>query len=67
MTNEWPFFLAPVDKIVLIIAFGRGFLVELPPRSSWLIQKTSEILPSDGVIFYKDGGGRAGAGVLLIP
>jgi hypothetical protein len=49
-----------------IIAFGRGFLVELPPKSSWLSQETSEILPSDGVIFYTDGSlceGRMGAGV----
>jgi hypothetical protein len=28
MTNEWPSILAPRDKIVTIIAFGRGFLVE---------------------------------------
>jgi hypothetical protein len=66
MTDEWPSLLAPGDKIVPIIAFGRGFLVELPPRSSWLSQETSEILPSDGVIFYTPGSlceGRAGAGV----
>jgi hypothetical protein len=55
MTNEWPSLLAPMDKIVPIIAFERRFLVELPPRSSWLIQETSKILPSDGVIFYTDG------------
>jgi hypothetical protein len=58
--------LAPGDKIVPIIAFERGFLVELPPRSSWLSQETVEILPSDGVIFYTDGSlceGRASAGV----
>jgi hypothetical protein len=54
MSNEWPSVLAPGDKIVPIIAFGRRFLVELPPRSSWLSQETSEILPSDGVIFYTD-------------
>jgi hypothetical protein len=56
--------LAPGDKIVPIIAFGSRFLVELLPRSSWLIQETSEILPSDGVIFYTDGSlceGRVGA------
>jgi hypothetical protein len=41
MTNKWPSFLAPGDKIVSIIAFGRRFLVELPPRSSWLSQVTS--------------------------
>jgi hypothetical protein len=41
MTDEWPSLLAPGDKIVPIIAFGRGFLVELPPRSSWLSQETS--------------------------
>jgi hypothetical protein len=29
MTNEWPFFLAPEDKIVPIIAFRRKFLVKL--------------------------------------
>jgi ribonuclease HI len=50
MTNEWPFFLAPGDKIVPIIAFRRRFLDEFLPRSSWLTQETSEILPSDGVI-----------------
>jgi hypothetical protein len=36
------------------------------PRSSWLSQETSEILPSDGVIIYTDDSlceGRAGAGV----
>jgi hypothetical protein len=49
MTDEWQSLLVPGDKIVPIIAFGRGFLVELPPRSSWLRQETSEILPSDGV------------------
>jgi hypothetical protein len=68
MTNEWPSFLAPGDKIVPFIAFGRRFLVELLPRSSWLSQATSEILPLDGVIFYTDGSlcdGRAGAGVFL--
>jgi hypothetical protein len=66
MTDEWPSLLAPGDKIVPIIAFGRGFLVALLPRSSWLIQETSEILPSDDVIFYTCGSiceGRAGAGV----
>jgi hypothetical protein len=66
MTNEWPFLLNPGDKIVPIIAFGRRFLVELPPRNSWLSQESSKILPSDGVIFYTDGSlceGEAGAGV----
>jgi hypothetical protein len=58
MTDEWQSLLAPGDKIVPIIAFGRGFLVELPPRSSRLSQETSKILPSDGVM-----GDRAGAGV----
>jgi hypothetical protein len=68
ITNEWPSLLAPRDKIVLIIAFGRRFLVELPLRSSWLSQEISEILPSDGVIFYTNGSlciDRAGAGVFL--
>jgi hypothetical protein len=49
-----------------IIAFGRKFLVELPPRSSWLSQETTETLPSDGVIFYTDGSlceNKAGAWV----
>jgi hypothetical protein len=55
MTNKWPFLLAPEDKIVPIIAFGRRFLAGLPPRSYWLSQETSEILPSDGLIFYTDG------------
>jgi hypothetical protein len=36
MTKEWPSLLAPKDKIVPIIAFGKRLLVELPPRSSWL-------------------------------
>jgi hypothetical protein len=66
MTNEWPSLLAPGDKIVPIIAFGSRFLVKLLPRSSWLIQETSEILPSGGVIFYTDGSlceGRVGARV----
>jgi hypothetical protein len=31
MTNEWPFLLAPADKIVPFIAFGRRFLVEFMP------------------------------------
>jgi hypothetical protein len=34
MTNEWPSLLAAGDKLVPIIAFGRRFLVALPPRSS---------------------------------
>jgi ribonuclease HI len=64
MTNECPSLLAPGDKIVLIIAFGRRFLVKLPPKRSWLSQKTLDILPSDGVILYTDGSqSRAGAGV----
>jgi hypothetical protein len=66
MTDEWPSLLVPGDKLVPFIAFGRRFLVALPPRSSWLSQETSEILPSDGVIFYMDGllgEGRVGAGV----
>jgi hypothetical protein len=66
MTNKWPSFLAPGDKIVPIIAFGRRYLVELTPKISWLSQKMSEILPIDGVIFYTDGSlcaGRVGAGV----
>jgi hypothetical protein len=56
----------PRGHFVPIITFGRGFLVELPSRSSWLSQETLKILPSDGVIFYTDGSlceGRAGAGV----
>jgi hypothetical protein len=58
--------LAPGNKIVPIIAFGRRFLVELPSRSSWLVQEKSEILQSEGVIFYTDGSlceSRAVAGV----
>jgi hypothetical protein len=56
MSSEWPSLLAPGDKIFPIIAFGiRRFLVELPPRSSWLSQETSEILPSDGMIFIQGG------------
>jgi hypothetical protein len=35
MTDEWPSLLAPGDKIVPIIAFGRRFFVELLPGSSW--------------------------------
>jgi hypothetical protein len=68
MSYEWPFILAPEDRIVPITAFGRRFLVELPPRSSWVSQETSEILQSDGVIFYTNGSlykGRARAGVFL--
>jgi hypothetical protein len=38
MTDELPSLLAPGDKIVPIIAFGSGFLVGLPPKSSWLSQ-----------------------------
>jgi hypothetical protein len=60
MTYEWPSILAPGDKIVLIIAFKRRFLVEILLRSSWLSQETSEILPLDGVIdgvnFYTSAG-----------
>jgi hypothetical protein len=65
ITNEWPSLLVQGDKILPIIAFGRRFLVEFPPRSSWLTQERSEILPSDGVIFYTDAffEGMAGAGV----
>jgi hypothetical protein len=66
MADEWPSLLAPRDKIVPTFAFRRGFLVELPPRSYWLSHETSEILPSDGLIFYSDGSlceGRVGAGV----
>jgi hypothetical protein len=33
MTDEWPSLLAQGDKIVPILAFGKWFLVELPPRS----------------------------------
>jgi hypothetical protein len=44
--DEWPSLLAPRDKIVPLIAFGRMFLVELSPRSSWLNQETSVILTS---------------------
>jgi hypothetical protein len=54
MTSEWPSLLA------IIIAFERRFLVELPSRSSWLSQKTLEILPSDGVIFYTVHSVKAG-------
>jgi hypothetical protein len=66
MTDEWPSLLAPGDKVVPFIAFGRELLVEHPPRSSSPSQKTSEILPSDGLIFYTDGSlyeGRSDAGV----
>jgi hypothetical protein len=48
MNNALPSLMAPGDQIVPIIAFGRRFLVELLPRSSWLSHETSEILPSDG-------------------
>jgi hypothetical protein len=51
MTNEWSSLLPPGDKIVPIIALGRRFLVELPPRSSCLSLEAPEILPSDGVRF----------------
>jgi hypothetical protein len=37
MTNKWPFLLAPEDKIVPIIAFGRRFLAGLPPRSHQMV------------------------------
>jgi hypothetical protein len=37
MTDEWPSLLVAGDKIVPIIAFGRRFLVELSPRSPWLV------------------------------
>jgi hypothetical protein len=40
MTNEWSSLLAPGDKIVPIIAFGRRFLVELSPRSSRKYRKS---------------------------
>jgi hypothetical protein len=60
MTKELPSLLAPGVGIVPIIAFGRRFLVELPPRSHWLIQEMSEIFPPDGVIdgvnFYTSAG-----------
>jgi hypothetical protein len=49
MTYKWPSLLVAEDKLVPIIAFGSKFLVAFPPRSSWLSQETSEILPSDGV------------------
>jgi hypothetical protein len=52
MTDEWPPLLAPGDKIVPIIAFEIRFLIELPPRSSWLSQETSEILPSDAQLKF---------------
>jgi hypothetical protein len=58
MTDEWPSALAPGDKLVLIIAFGRRIIVEFPPR-------TSEILQSDGVIFYTDGSLFEGRAVTL--
>jgi hypothetical protein len=64
MNNERPSLLAPGDKIVPIIAFGRRFLVEIRPRSFWLSQETSEIWPLDGV--NTNGSlceGRADAGV----
>jgi hypothetical protein len=68
MTDEWSSLLVSGYKIVPIIAFGRKFLVELPPRSAWLSQETSEMLPLDSVIFYTDGSlceGGAGADVFL--
>jgi hypothetical protein len=52
--------MAPGDKIVPIVAFGRRFLVELPPRSS------TKNVGTLGVIFYTDGSlceGRVGAEV----
>jgi hypothetical protein len=59
-------FLSTVCAVceLIIIAFGRKFIVELPPRNSWLSQETSEILPSDGVIFCMAG--RAGVGVFSV-
>jgi hypothetical protein len=51
MSDEWSSFPATGNKIVPIIAFDRGFRVELPQRS----QKMLEILPSDGRIFHMDG------------
>jgi hypothetical protein len=44
MIDEWLFLLAPGANIVPIIAFGRRFKVEFPPKSSWLSQEISEIL-----------------------
>jgi hypothetical protein len=54
MTDERLSLLAPRDEIVPIIAFGRGFLVEFQPRSSWL---------RNFAIRWCDFAGRAGAGV----
>jgi hypothetical protein len=51
MTDEWPSLPALGYKNVPIIAFGRRYGVELPPRSSWLCKETPLILPSDGVGF----------------
>jgi hypothetical protein len=65
MTDEWPSLLAPGDKIVPIIDFGRGFLVELPPRSSWISQEMLELLQSDGVIFHTDTVHSVNAGRVL--
>jgi hypothetical protein len=64
MTDEWPSLLAPGNKIVPIIAFRRGFLVELPPRSSWLENVGNFAIR--WCDFLTDGSlceGRAGGGV----
>jgi hypothetical protein len=65
-TKKSSFYIRFQYTMVEPCAFGRRFLVDLPPRSSWLSQKTSEILISDSVIYYTDGSlceGREGAGV----
>jgi hypothetical protein len=57
ITDEWSSLLAPGVKIVPIIAFGRRFSVELPPKSSWLSQETLKILQQtrlDGSLCEKE-------------
>jgi hypothetical protein len=65
MTDEIPLLLAPRDKFVTLIIFGRKFSVDFPTRVDWSTECVDLVTP-DGLVFFTDRflcGGRAGAGV----
>jgi hypothetical protein len=53
-TEDFPFSLAPSDRMLPLEVFDRKYLAEYTSRKIWL-SEAEAWLPSDGLKFYTDG------------